>query len=75
MENSGRDGGMMLTEEGEEQLLALPHAKDNNKKNNLLLLKFRTKRRHIGTEILRNSIFPKVAPSLAQSRLLVFHLQ
>lgn len=32
METSGRDGAMMLTKEGEEQLLALGLAKDNNKK-------------------------------------------
>lgn len=32
MRNRGRDGGMALTKEGEEQLHALRQAEDNNKK-------------------------------------------
>lgn len=74
----GRDGGTMLAKEGEEQLHALPRAKGNNKKKESITTEIsneETSLFHICAEILRNSIFPKVAPSLARSRLLVFHLQ
>lgn len=70
----GRDGGMMLAKEGEEQLHKL---KRTIKKESITpeMSNEETSLFHICTEILRNSIFPKVAPSLTRSRLLVFHLQ